>query len=187
MRKETSILSLILLAISIPRPTQAWAPPTKSARLLPHRGVEHSRTASSALRLTQHSEFILRARPPSATQLAASRSALLEGTTTAGTLLLRSLFRSDGGSVPVIPSVILNAALFLLLRTQLLTMLTPSGFVHAFLLGSGLWATIGWRGWSTCVLYLFLGQLVTKIKFQAKSDRGLAESRGGRRGPENVW
>jgi uncharacterized protein (TIGR00297 family) len=36
-------------------------------------------------------------------------------------------------------------------------------------------------------LYLFLGQLVTKVRFTEKEKRGLAESRGGRRGPENVW
>jgi uncharacterized protein (TIGR00297 family) len=36
-------------------------------------------------------------------------------------------------------------------------------------------------------LYLFLGQIVTKVRFADKEKRGLAESRGGRRGPENVW
>ena len=38
-----------------------------------------------------------------------------------------------------------------------------------------------------CVLYLFLGQAVTKIGFEEKTKRGIAEGRGGRRGPENVW
>jgi uncharacterized protein (TIGR00297 family) len=32
-----------------------------------------------------------------------------------------------------------------------------------------------------------LGQLVTKVKFADKVKRGIAESSGGRRGPENVW
>jgi uncharacterized membrane protein len=81
----------------------------------------------------------------------------------------------------------INAALFALLRDKLLTMLTPLGFAHSLALGTGLWATLGWRGWSTCVLYLFLGQAVTKVRFQDKESRGLAEKRGGRRGPENVW
>ena len=39
---------------------------------------------------------------------------------------------------------------------------------------------------SVCVLYLFLGQLVTKIGFDEKEALGIAEGRGGRRGPENV-
>ena len=66
-------------------------------------------------------------------------------------------------------------------------MLTPSGFLHAFALGCGLWTTLGWRGWTVCVMYLFLGQAVTKVKFREKSEAGIAEKRGGRRGPENVW
>lgn len=50
-----------------------------------------------------------------------------------------------------------------------------------------LWTTLGYRGWSVCVLYLFLGQLVTKVGFDTKEKLGIAEGRGGRRGPENVW
>ena len=66
-------------------------------------------------------------------------------------------------------------------------MLTPSGFVHSLALGTMLWTTLGYRGWSVCVLYLFLGQLVTKVGFDTKEKLGIAEGRGGRRGPENVW
>lgn len=66
-------------------------------------------------------------------------------------------------------------------------MLTLEGMKDAFFLGTSLWATMGWRGWSTCVAYLFLGQAVTKVKFAEKEKMGIAEKRGGRRGPENVW
>ncbi len=38
-----------------------------------------------------------------------------------------------------------------------------------------------------CVMYLFLGQAVTKVGFEEKEALGIAEGRGGRRGPENVW
>ena len=54
-------------------------------------------------------------------------------------------------------------------------------------LGTGLWATLGWRGWTLCVAYLFFGSAVTKVKFAEKEKAGIAEGRGGRRGPENVW
>jgi uncharacterized protein (TIGR00297 family) len=37
------------------------------------------------------------------------------------------------------------------------------------------------------VLYLALGSLVTRLGFRRKQEQGLAEGRGGRRGPENVW
>lgn len=66
-------------------------------------------------------------------------------------------------------------------------MLTPEGFAHSLALGTMLWTTLGWRGWTVCVLYLFLGQLVTKVGFDEKESLGIAEGRGGRRGPENVW
>eukprot|EP00542_Grammatophora_oceanica_P018043 CAMPEP_0194048076 /NCGR_PEP_ID=MMETSP0009_2-20130614/26706_1 /TAXON_ID=210454 /ORGANISM="Grammatophora oceanica, Strain CCMP 410" /LENGTH=224 /DNA_ID=CAMNT_0038693879 /DNA_START=482 /DNA_END=1156 /DNA_ORIENTATION=+ len=66
-------------------------------------------------------------------------------------------------------------------------MLTTAGYYHAMALGTGLWATMGWRGWTLNVVYLFLGQAVTKVKFEEKTKLGIAEGRGGRRGPENVW
>jgi len=100
--------------------------------------------------------------------------------------LAKSLFRY-GGQVPLWQAFALNAFLFGVLRTKLLKMLTPTGLFHALALGTGVWATLGWRGWTTCVLYLFLGSAVTKVKFQEKEKLGIAEGRGGQRGPENVW
>jgi uncharacterized protein (TIGR00297 family) len=79
----------------------------------------------------------------------------------------------------------LNAVLIGL--AQRLPLLTPAGWCHAAILGSVLWGTLGPRGWLAVVLYLVLGSLVTRLGFRAKQAQGLAESRGGRRGPENVW
>lgn len=89
--------------------------------------------------------------------------------------------------VPLLPSFLINSILFTTLKSKLDKMLTIEGFFHALALGTLLWHTLGWRGWTTCVLYLFLGQLVTKVKFREKEAKGIAEGRGGRRGPENVW
>jgi uncharacterized membrane protein len=100
--------------------------------------------------------------------------------------LLGDLFASRG-SVPLSYSLSFNAALFCALRPKLLTMLTPLGYIHAFALGTMLWTALGWRGWTVCVMYLFLGQAVTKVGFEEKEALGIAEGRGGRRGPENVW
>jgi Integral membrane protein DUF92 len=97
-----------------------------------------------------------------------------------------SLLRYDG-HVPLPQALGINVVLFTALSKKLLESLTPAGFVHAMALGTGLWATLGWRGWTLCVLYLVLGNVVTKVKFAEKAKRGLAEGRGGRRGPENVW
>lgn len=100
--------------------------------------------------------------------------------------LTKSLF-SYNGNVPFLQAFGLNAFLFATLRSKLLKLLTPQGFVHSFALGTSLWTTLGWRGWTLCVAYLFLGSAVTKVRFAEKEKRGIAEGRGGRRGPENVW
>ena len=70
---------------------------------------------------------------------------------------------------------------------QRLPLLTPAGWVHAGILGTLLLGSLDWAGWWAVVLYLALGSLVTRLGFRRKQDLGLAESRGGRRGPENVW
>jgi uncharacterized protein (TIGR00297 family) len=100
--------------------------------------------------------------------------------------LATSLFRVSG-QVPFLQALGINVVLFATFRRKLFTALTTGGYFHAMALGTLLWMTLGWRGWSFCVLYLVMGQLVTKVKFADKARRGIAESRGGRRGPENVW
>ncbi len=64
--------------------------------------------------------------------------------------------------------------------------MTKSGWVSAGILGTLLWGSLSWKGWISVVLYLVLGSLVTKIGFKYKNKLGIAEKRGGRRGPENV-
>ncbi|EDY38123.1 Integral membrane protein [Cyanobium sp. PCC 7001] len=70
---------------------------------------------------------------------------------------------------------------------QRLPLLTAAGWAHAGALGTLLWGTLGARGWLAVVGYLALGSLVTRLGFRRKQEAGLAEARGGRRGPENVW
>ena len=65
--------------------------------------------------------------------------------------------------------------------------LTQAGLLHATILGTGLMTFLGVEGWLVCVIYLVLGSLVTKIKMKEKEELGIAEKRGGKRGPENVW
>ncbi|MGC6483758.1 MAG: TIGR00297 family protein [Synechococcus sp.] len=80
---------------------------------------------------------------------------------------------------------VLNGVLIAL--AQRLPLLTPAGWFHAAILGTVLWGCLGWQGWITVVLYLGLGSLVTKLGFEHKQRQGLAEARGGRRSPANVW
>ena len=70
---------------------------------------------------------------------------------------------------------------------QRFPLLTRAGWCHAGILGTVLWGSLAWRGWLAVVAYLVLGSLVTKLGFARKQELGLAEGRGGRRGPENVW
>jgi uncharacterized protein (TIGR00297 family) len=82
-------------------------------------------------------------------------------------------------------ALLINGAL--IAAAQRLPLLTPAGWVHAGILGTVLWGTLGPRGWLAVVAYLLLGSLVTRVGLRRKQQADLAERRGGRRGPENVW
>ena len=84
-----------------------------------------------------------------------------------------------------IQALVVNTVLIAVAQRS--NLLTRSGWMHAAALGTILWGCLGWSGWLAVVAYLCLGSLVTKIGFQDKQNRGLAEARGGQRGPENVW
>lgn len=91
-------------------------------------------------------------------------------------------------SIPLIQeAVVVHGVLagFLALSTQ--KSLTMAGLVHSTILGIGLWTFLDFRGWLVCVAYFVLGSLVTKIRMLEKETLGIAEKRGGARGPENVW
>jgi len=66
-------------------------------------------------------------------------------------------------------------------------LMTKGGWISAGILGTILWGCLSWQGWMSVVFYLLFGSLVTKIGYKFKEEQGIAEKRGGRRGPENVW
>jgi len=66
-------------------------------------------------------------------------------------------------------------------------LMTKGGWISAGILGTILWGCFSWQGWMSVVFYLLFGSLVTKIGYKFKKEQGIAEKRGGRRGPENVW
>tara|TARA_Y100001968_G_C19448102_1_gene766608 strand:+ start:3989 stop:4711 length:723 start_codon:yes stop_codon:yes gene_type:complete len=80
---------------------------------------------------------------------------------------------------------LLNTILILIFRR--LPVLTPSGWFHAGALGTILWGCLGSQAWFSVIIYLLLGSAVTKLGFKSKEIAGIAQSRGGARGPENVW
>ncbi len=77
--------------------------------------------------------------------------------------------------------------LFLIFIFRRYPIMTKGGWMSAGILGTLLWGSLGWKGWISVVLYLLLGSLVTKIGFKYKNKLGIAEKRGGCRGPENVF
>jgi len=66
-------------------------------------------------------------------------------------------------------------------------LMTKGGWISAGILGTILWGCLFWQGWLSVVVYLILGSIVTKVGYKFKNEQGVAEKRGGRRGPENVW
>ena len=82
-------------------------------------------------------------------------------------------------------ALLINTVLIAL--AQRLPLLTRAGWVHGGILGTVLWGCLGWTGWVAVVIYLALGSAVTKLGFEQKQERGLAEARGGQRSPANVW
>lgn len=87
--------------------------------------------------------------------------------------------------MPWLSALLIHGVLIAL--AQRLPLLTRAGWIHAGALGTILLGSLGWQGWLAVVLYLVLGSAVTKLDFRDKQRRGLAEARGGSRGPENVW
>ncbi|VXD22755.1 conserved membrane hypothetical protein [Planktothrix serta PCC 8927] len=66
-------------------------------------------------------------------------------------------------------------------------LLTTAGWLHAWLLGVLIWGCLGWQGYVIVVFYFLVGSGVTRIGKAQKEAAGIAEKRGGARGPENVW
>lgn len=66
-------------------------------------------------------------------------------------------------------------------------LLTPAGYLHAWVLGLLIWGTLGWQGYLVVMVYFLVGSAVTRVGLAQKEAAGIAEQRGGARGPENVW
>jgi len=97
-------------------------------------------------------------------------------------MTLDTLFAS-----PWLVAIALNSALVTLAFLLPKKLLTPIGYLHALVLGIVVWGCLGWRGYAIVMFYFLVGSGVTKIGLRQKETEGIAEKRGGMRGPENVW
>ncbi len=57
-----------------------------------------------------------------------------------------------------------------------------SGALAGFLVGTAIYVSLGWRGYSLLLAFFVLGTAATKLGYQRKAAQGLAQEGGGRRG-----
>lgn len=88
---------------------------------------------------------------------------------------------------PWLVGALINTALLAAAWVLPKKLLTPAGYLHAWALGVIVWGALGWRGYAVVMVYFGLGTAVTKVGMAQKTAAGIAEGRGGIRGPENVW
>ncbi|MFN7941908.1 MAG: DUF92 domain-containing protein [Thermoanaerobaculia bacterium] len=61
-----------------------------------------------------------------------------------------------------------------------------AGAVVGTLLGTTIWAFAGWRGFLALFAFFVLGTAATRMGYAAKARAGIAQEKGGRRGPGNA-
>ncbi len=88
---------------------------------------------------------------------------------------------------PWLIGAILNLVLLAIAWLIPKKLLTPMGYIHAYILGVLVWGTLQWQGYLVVMFYFLVGSAVTKIGMAEKEAEGIAEKRSGVRGPENVW
>ncbi|MEM9266365.1 MAG: TIGR00297 family protein [Cyanobacteria bacterium P01_F01_bin.13] len=88
---------------------------------------------------------------------------------------------------PWLVAIILNTILIGVAFASPKKLLTPMGYLHAWVLGVILWGCLGWQAYFVTLVYFAAGSAVTKVGFAQKEAAGIAEERGGVRGPGNVW
>ena len=88
---------------------------------------------------------------------------------------------------PWLVGVGLNTVLLAIVWFAPKKLLTPSGILHAGVLGILIWGSLGWQGYVVVMFYFLVGSAVTRIGMAEKEAEGIAEKRSGARGPENVW
>ena len=89
--------------------------------------------------------------------------------------------------MPWLIALALNTGLLAIAWILPKKLLTPSGYIHAWILGVLIWGCLGWRGYVVVMVYFLVGSAVTRVGMAEKEAAGIAENRSGIRGPENVW
>lgn len=88
---------------------------------------------------------------------------------------------------PWLVAIVLNSLLITIAFAIPKKLLTVAGYLHAWVLGVLVWATLGWQGYAIVMFYFLVGSAVTRIGIDRKQAEGIAEKRAGMRSPANVW
>ncbi|WP_017305640.1 TIGR00297 family protein [Spirulina subsalsa] len=88
---------------------------------------------------------------------------------------------------PWVIALALNTLLIAIAFLSPKKLLTPIGYLHAWVLGVLLWGTLQAPGYLVVLFYFLVGSGVTRLGMAEKEAAGIAEKRSGLRGPENVW
>ncbi len=88
---------------------------------------------------------------------------------------------------PWLVAIALNTLLIIVAFVIPKKLLTTAGYLHAWVLGVLVWATLEWQGYTIVMFYFLVGSAVTRIGIERKEAEGIAEKRSGMRSPANVW
>jgi uncharacterized protein (TIGR00297 family) len=66
-------------------------------------------------------------------------------------------------------------------------LLTPLGYLNAWILGVFVWGAFGWQAYAIVMLYFLVGSGLTYVGMTQKEAQGIAEERSGTRGAGNLW
>lgn len=106
-----------------------------------------------------------------------------------GFLLAEPMFTHELLVERWLPAILVGAAvnLFLAVPAYLARSVSVSGAIAGLFIGTVVWASLGWPGWAVLVAFFVIGTGATKLGYQRKAEKGLAQEGGGRRGAGHAF
>jgi uncharacterized protein (TIGR00297 family) len=109
-----------------------------------------------------------------------------------GFLMVGLLLTEDGWGVVGTPELLFQLAIGAGINLVLAVLgfvsksVNPSGMIAGFVLGTLIYAFLGWQGYLLLLAFFVLGTALTKLGYQQKAAEELAQEEGGRRGARHA-